>query len=88
MTTIVDLWPSSANVQASLGVESVDFRTYGGALLNWSSCVLCVLCDTLFLRFMIFMFCVKEAIMPKLRIAWFSQLSTMIFRTYHAKCNV
>ena len=57
------LGPSNAYVQATLGVGSVNFRTldFGSAFINWSECVLCVLSDTLVLRCMMFMFCVKEA---------------------------
>ena len=42
--------PPPPLVQATLGVDSVNFRTvdFGGALFNWSYRVLCVLSDTWF----------------------------------------
>ena len=60
--SIVDLCPSNACVQATLGIGSVNFRTgdFGGAFFNWSYCVLSVLSDTLVLRCMMFIFCVKD----------------------------
>ena len=62
MTIIVTLRPRNTLVQATLGVGSkfwtVDF---GGAFFYWSYCVLCMLSDTLGLRCMMFIFCVKEA---------------------------
>ena len=63
VTTIADLWPSNAYVQATRGVGSVNFRTadFGGAFFNWSHCVLCVLSDAWVLRCMTSTFCVKEA---------------------------
>ena len=56
--------PSNACVQATLGVGSGKFRTvdFGGAFFSWSYCVPCVLSDTLVLRCMMFMLCVKEVI--------------------------
>ena len=64
MTTIVDLWPGNAHVKATLGFGSVNFRTvdFGGAFFNWSYFVRCVLFDTCVLRCMMFIFCVKEAL--------------------------
>ena len=55
--------PSNTHVQATLGVRSVNFRTvdFGGALFSWSYCVLCVLSDAWALRYMMFIFRVKEA---------------------------
>ena len=70
------LCPSNAYVQATLGVGSVDFCTvdFGGAFFNWFYCVPCVLPDTLVLRSMKFIFCVKAALLAKRAfVSWFSE---------------
>ena len=55
--------PSNPYFQATLGVGSVNFCTVdsGGTFFNWSYYVPCVLSNTLVLRCMMFIFCVKEA---------------------------
>ena len=47
----------------TLDIDSVNLCTadFGGAFLNWSYCVPCVLCGTWVLRCMMFIGCVKEA---------------------------
>ena len=66
-------FPSNTYVQATVGVGSGNFRIvdFGGVFFNW--CVQCVLSDTLLLRCMMFIFCVKEA-----------DLATMAFVAYFA----
>ena len=59
--------PSNAYVQATLCVGSVNFYTvdFGGAFFNSFYCVPCLLPDTLVLRCMLFIFCVKAALLVK-----------------------
>ena len=87
------LWPSNACVQATLGVGSVNFCTvdFGGAFFNWSYCVPCVLPDTLVLTCMIFIFCVRAALLAKRAFvacftSWFS-LSTRVSRKLRRVSN-
>ena len=63
VATIVVLWPGNAHGPATLCIGSVKFRTVGlgGAFLNGSCGVPCVLSDALVLRRMMFMFRAKEA---------------------------
>ena len=85
MTTIVELWPSNAYVQATLGVGSVNFFTVdvGGAFFNSFYCMPCVLPDTLVLRWTMFIFCVKAALLAKRAFvacfaSWFSEWYTRV----------
>ena len=85
--------PSNAYVQATL-VASVNFCTldFGSVFFNWSYSVLCVLSDSLALRYMMFIFCVTEADFGMMAwvaffAPWFSEWYTMSFRMYHAQCD-
>ena len=91
MTTLVDLWPSNAHVQATPGVGAVTFRTadFGGALFDWPHCVRCVLSDTWALRCTVLKFCVKETDWGMTALfacfaPWVSEECTMSFRMYYA----
>ena len=69
------------------------FVDFDGAFINWSDCVLCVPVDTLGLRCMMFIFCVKETDLGLLVFVaysgpWCSGYGTMSFCMYHAQCNV
>ena len=72
--------PSNAYVQATPGVGSVNFCTvdFGGAFFNVFYCVPCVLPNTLVLRCMMFILCVKAALLAKRAFvacfaSWFSK---------------
>ena len=56
------LCPINPYVQATLGVGSVNVCTvyFGSVIFKWSYCVPRVVSDTLVLRCMMFIFCVKE----------------------------
>ena len=91
MTAIIVFWPNNTYVQATPGVDSINFRTvdFGSAFFNWFYFVLRVLFYTLVLRCRMFILCVKEADLGIMAFvayfaSWLSEKYTMLFRTYHA----
>ena len=89
--TIVDLWPSNAYAQATLGVGSVNFRA-AAEFFRRSDCVLCVLSNTCFEMHDVHILCQGSGFGHD---GLCSILCPLVFRTvnhvlcmYHVQCNV